>query len=416
MKFEFSNNKKMKTLKLYIITISFILINISAFAQSQDFNEIYALSDAAFHYKNYEQAKIFYSKAIVLKPNMAELYIKRGNSNYEEKMFDAAILDYKTALSLNNSTANYKISQCYAQTGNAAKACEYLELYLKSSDKITESEIKLNEAFSNIKNTKEWNKLWKNEYYSSFEKTYSEVLYQSSRNNDVEALEIIEEYLNKNSKKHEALELRGDILMKLKDYKNAEKTYSSALKLKPNNSEYILKAGNANFELGNFNKALEYYVKYSEIEQYNIEIKYKIAETEYQLKNYENASKNIDLYLKYYPSETDAIFLSSKIKYENNDLFPALEQINLCLKNNDSAPNYYVLRGDIYMKTQTFQNASDDYSMALDLNPKQAEVYFKRGISKTKIHDNVGACSDFKKAEQMGFYKASNFTSEYCND
>ena len=403
-----------KKISITIILVLIIIGNI--FSQESIYLEKIFKADAQFHYKNFEIAENLFSEAINIKNNNALIYIKRGNCFLAQRNYDKAIKDYKSAILLKNNIAIYKIARTYSLANNSVKACEYLNKYLKTKGKFSQSEIKMDTAFSNIENTKEWNNLWRNEFYSSYEKALEEAKYQMFRDKDEEALVIVNKILSKNKKRHEALEIRGDILIKFKDYKAAAKNYSEAYKIKSRNSNYIKKAGDAYFLAKKYKNALESYNTYLKQSPSDISIFHKKTLCLYKLNNLVEANNTLNLYLKYYTKDFEALLLSSKINYGLKEYFTALEKINICIENDKNNIEYYVLRGDIYSSTDNFENAKNDYAMALDLNPKMPEVYYKRGIAKIKLHDNKGACSDWQKAQRGGYHKAADYIEKHCKN
>lgn len=404
----------MITKKISIIIIASFFIFLKTFAQDSILVENIIRGDIQFKNKNFVEAEKLYSAAIKIKNNDSEIYIKRGQTLFELKNYDAAINDYQIAKDLKNDLALYKIAESYAELNNSKKSCYFLNLYLKTNSKIYESEIKQNKAFEKITDSQEWINLWKNDYYNSQEKLLAEANYQMQRNNDNEAFLISENILAKNKKKHEAHYLRGELFLKTKEYKNAAKSFEEAHKIKQKNFDYLQKAGDAYFLAKKYKNALEAYEKCSQQNAADIELIQKKAECLFILKKYDEANTQIDKYLYYNNLDFKALFLSAKIKLAQNELFKALEQINICIINNINTAEYYTLRADIYAQTESYTNASNDYSMALDLQPDQAEVYYKLGNIKFKLNETQSACSNWNTALRKGYYKAADKINIYC--
>ena len=45
----------------------------------------------------------------------------------------------------------------------------------------------------------------------------------------------------------------------------------------------------------------------------------------------------------------------------------------------------------------------------LDINPKSADAYNNRGVSKSRTGDKNGACKDYKKAISLGSKRTENW-------
>ena len=67
----------------------------------------------------------------------------------------------------------------------------------------------------------------------------------------------------------------------------------------------------------------------------------------------------------------------------------------------------YYNRGLTNFTRGHYDNAISDYSKAIDLNPNYAKAYENRRYTYfVKLDDRVKACSDFKKACELGMCKA----------
>jgi tetratricopeptide (TPR) repeat protein len=55
------------------------------------------------------------------------------------------------------------------------------------------------------------------------------------------------------------------------------------------------------------------------------------------------------------------------------------------------------------------------YDEAISLEPKNHLIYYNRGISKLNISDIKGACVDLKKSLELGYVKAKEVITTFCD-
>lgn len=398
--------------KTIILILGLLVFNIT-FSQNDDKNE-YMQALADIHYKKYENAEKLLVKLISENNRNNKLYNTLGNCYFKQQKYSDALIQYKKAYKQKNKIATYRIAECYSMLNNPVKAVEYLKIYLKTKDKFLQSEIKLNSNFSNIENSKLWVNLWKTKNYNSYEEKLSEAKFSISKQDFAEAFDILDLLIIKNNKRHKAHELRGDLLMLTKEFKNAGESFAKASEIKKHNYIYKKKTANAFLLAGKFKKAYKFCNNAISENPFDAEMYLLKAKIENKQKKYDNADISINYFLKYYPDNSEALNLAGKVLYNKEDYIDALEKYTFSLKNDTSKPEYFINRADAYLAVSMFDNAEKDLSMALDLNPKQPEVYFKRAIAKLKAHKTQEACSDFEKAYNKGYYDASFYMMKYC--
>lgn len=96
----------------------------------------------------------------------------------------------------------------------------------------------------------------------------------------------------------------------------------------------------------------------------------------------------------------------------------ALEKYNKAMTFNRETARVLRCRAAAYAGNKDFLAAIKDYDEAIRLNTDYAgEVYYSRGLSKTKLTDpdRSGACADFQKAKELGFdIDTGKLIEEYC--
>lgn len=406
------NHKMSKVRKIFI---SVIILLTCFVAESQTIkNNIYQKAISEYSQNNFDKTISLLNNDDLQYRNDDMFLILRGDSYFALNNFSAALSDYLSAYKLKNKVASLKIAECYSQLNEPYKAVEYLKIYLKTPNKLLQSEIKLLSAFTKIENTKAWINLWKNNYYNSYEKKLDEAKYQISKNDYATAFDILDKLIIKNKKRHRAYEIRGDLLKLNKDYKNAAISYLKASEIKKHNLTYKIKTADAFYLIKKYKRAENIYNEIVANKYYNPEILINKTKNELELKKYLDAKQSVNLFLSFFPDNAEAYYLSGKIHSVNNENIAALEDFNRSIAQDNSKPEYFTSCGDAYLKTKTYKSAVYSYSMALDLNPKLPEVWYKKGLAEIKLYKYSEACEDLKKAKSMNYNKADDLLFKYC--
>lgn len=410
---EIQKNNKMSKVRKIFISVIILLTSFVAGSQTIE-NNLYQKAISEYSQNHFDMAISLLNNKNLQNSNDDMLFILRGNSYFYLNNFTAALSDYLLAYKLKNKTAALKIAQCYSKFNDAYKAVEYLKIYLKTPNKLLQSEIKLLPAFTQIENTKAWIDLWKNNYYNSYEKKLDEAKYQISKNDYAAALDILDKLIIKNNKRHRAYKIRADILILNKDYKNAAISYLKASKIKKRNLTYKIKTADAFYLNKKYKKAENIYNEIITDKYYNPQILLNKTKNEINARKYSDARQSINLFLSFFPDNAEAYYLSGKIYSFNNENIAALENFNQSIAKDNSKPQYFTSCGDAYLKTKTYESAVYSYSMALDLNPKLPEVWYKKGLAEIKLYKYSEACEDLKKAKSMNYNKADDYIFKYC--
>jgi len=75
---------------------------------------------------------------------------------------------------------------------------------------------------------------------------------------------------------------------------------------------------------------------------------------------------------------------------------------------------YSILALDKY-KNNDLPSAKAYFDSAIMANPTDAETYFNRGLIEFRLNDNISACSDMRKADELGLKEAKEILKSFCN-
>jgi tetratricopeptide (TPR) repeat protein len=364
----------------------------------------------------YDSAIIHLNKVIAEKPSGVEARYNRGICLFEMKRYDDAISEFLLINRQRNGRGSLMLAKIETKLNHEELAVKFLREHLRSSYKVPEKDILLDEVFVKLESHVAWKGLWKEkEWYSTYDKALQEALYLKSTGayleainhlNDLEkkgfkktlvyqylaeiylvsgnkkaALEALEKSINSNSRNLETLKLRIDLLTSNEEFKKAQQDCNRLLKQAPDEFDYYLIAGRIESRLG----------------------------------EYESAVKKVKFYLELYPLSPEANNELGEIHFDKGKYINALSSFNRTLELDKSNAGYYYNRGRTYAATKTYKYAERDFSMALDLNPMDPDTWFSKGIIDAELGNTDTACFDFKKAFQYGKYEAKKYIDRLCS-
>lgn len=97
----------------------------------------------------------------------------------------------------------------------------------------------------------------------------------------------------------------------------------------------------------------------------------------------------------------------------------AITTFNKAMTYNRETARVLRCRGEAFYSSKDYLSAIKDYTEAIELGTDYpGEVYYSRAMCKAKLTepDYEGACTDFKKAKELGFtIEGRDVISLYCN-
>ena len=331
--------------------------------------------NALFKEKRYDDAIIYYEKAIKINNSIEVLYSNKGTCEKKLEKYKEAIRDYKKALEINpKNTKNLnRLASVYIIVGNLGEAkmtqqkalnfepnnSEYKE-QMGTIEKIIEDEQKMREKINEQKfdEAEEICKklIEKVSDFSDLKKNYIKILIENVKLKD--ALAYIDKAINFEDKMKDP---EFDYLIALTLYFEGE--YEKAKK-----QINLMKQKN------NFNEQTEQLLKkVNEIEG----IKNKANEI-FKQKKYEEAIEEYTKILEFDPQNKkfNSLILANRAlcyqKLKKNT--EALRDSNQSVKLNPYYARGYVKRGNVYMELKMFDDARADFQKAKELDPSVSGI------------------------------------------
>jgi Tfp pilus assembly protein PilF len=309
--------------------------------------------------------------------------------------------------------ANYTLAKNFMAVNDYANAIRHLSKHLADKNHYPKKQVRLDPAFAILEDSREWIKLWQNEWYSDAEIQNAECDYLLSGGQIDEASVLADQIIS---------DYPGDPhawlnLARIKQKQSQDRQYKDAL-----DRSVQLAANNPNVGA----EILSYLIESANYEKVNslasALLRNDPTNPEYQI------ARSLARIL----SGKESLAMREIEAMENSGLSPAELYYQAGKKLHTSIP----LQAEVYltkavdagiMDARFFYErallrvdlnkpdlALDDFAMSLDINPAQPELYLKRAQVRLDIGDTEGACYDWKKAAEMGNAKATDLLFKYC--
>lgn len=328
--------------------------------------------------------------------------------------YNKAISSYNNANALRAGSGELGLARVYAVLNNKVSSLYHLEQHLRSTFRLPQRDILTDSSLKTLEGSREWNALWKKEWYTQLEVGVAEVEYLVGRNRIDEASESAGSFASLYSDRPEVDYIRGILAIRKGSAADASRYFRQSLDKDGNvarvwemyieslaaTGDYFSAANAASEAISVFPERLSLYI----LKVDNLR----------RAGDRESAMKDIITLVKYYPENEEVTRLAGIIAYETRNYSQALKYLSDNIERYPGVADHYNSRGDVYLVTKTWEFAIKDYSMALDLDPFNGDTYYKKASALIESGNVKDACHDLKMALKLGNRKASALISKLC--
>ena len=72
------------------------------------------------------------------------------------------------------------------------------------------------------------------------------------------------------------------------------------------------------------------------------------------------------------------------------------------------------MRGEAKNMMNNYTGAIEDFTYILNANPRDAKVYYRRGLDYIALNNKNEGCVDLKTAGDLGYFDAYEAINKYC--
>ncbi len=401
--------------KIHIrIILVWLLFPASLMAQKMP-EDNYLRGYAFYLQEKYDSAITCFDKSLKISGQNTDAFYYRGLSYLKTGNDQKAIQDFTEVDKSDQGRGAIWIARIYARENNVDEMLKYLDLHLRSNNRLPESVILLDNDFSAYENNRKWTDFWKSaNYYTGFDHALAQANYLIKTGDYAEAADVISEGLKSNYRKAPLYAKRAEVYLNTGNDKQALADLNAALTTDHRNADLYARRADVNYRLGKFTDALDDYASALKYDPDNIKLYPRRALANSKNGLYDQAVSDMNFYLTYFSDDDTSWYHFGMIHRENHKLFDALHCFNKALSLSQADPKYFVARGETYMDTRTYKYAHNDFTMALDLDPHDAKAYFDLGTAAVKLGNRDEACYGFRKAYENGYQQAREFMDQYC--
>lgn len=132
------------------------------------------------------------------------------------------------------------------------------------------------------------------------------------------------------------------------------------------------------------------------------------------LGRYHSAIRDYSKALKMNPNNDRTYLYRGNAKNQLSDKKGAFRDYCKAIELNQNNFDAYYICGILKQEEEDYDSAIYYYNHAIVINTDDADAYRNRGSAKADIGDLNGACSDWKKASELGLKEADEMIKEYC--
>lgn len=202
-----------------------------------------------------------------------------------------------------------------------------------------------------------------------------------------------------------------------KEYQEAIKVLSDAIAEDKNNSDLLLKRGEAKYLSGKGILAIQDFNKVISIDASN-SMAYAFRSAVYvDLKDFKSAIEDCKKALELDPNNELAYIRmgDSYFSMEDPNYIEAMKAYNYAINLNDKNKTALHNRGFAKKELKDYLGAIDDFNKAIIIDAEYGSAYMNRGICKSLLGDTPGACIDWYLAGEMGQEEAQDYIATRCN-
>ncbi len=428
----------------------------------KEFRGYLILGTSKIELEDYEGAMYAYNKSIELNSNNAKLYYNRGNIHKELDQEEEAVQDFNKAIAIDPTDSDFyhargqvkitiesyqeAVEDCTKAIEINPKEPDYYFTRGRAQSKLGNHEIAiedLNKAIQINPDDDEYYLIRGSCHYLSYNNEEAIVDYSKAIELDPE---FVGAYYNRGIVRNEIDDFQGaiddyskviesspeneDAYIKrahskalLGDTKGMVSDYTKAIEINPNNDYYYFQRAVGKRDLADPKSARDDYTKAIEIESGNQEYYFHRATTNKLLVDYEGALNDYLKVIELDPESKNAKVSSVgldgiKLHFFNaagsgdkhaieilkNKCYPDAQKLieleTSEIKNNSKNSEHLINRGLLKEKFDPL-DAVNDFTKAIEIDPENANIYFFRGIVRSKLRDTQSAIDDLKRSIEI---------------
>ena len=207
-----------------------------------------------------------------------------------------------------------------------------------------------------------------------------------------------------------ALATRGKVYSEMKEYQRAMEDFENALKSEKHYSVYYNRAV-ARYDMKDYQGAIE---DFEEVLKQKPElIDFPLPDSYFNLGNFKKAIEYYVSLTRIHPGAENYRRLAFTY-FSAGDYVKAVEAYDSAIQLQPQNPDIYTNRGCTKMAMNDYRGSINDFTIALTINSNDVKALFNRGIAKCNVGMKTEGCSDLRIVAAMGYPWASEAMNKNC--
>lgn len=380
---------------------------------SQNVYEEFFRAAAAKEYGRTDSAIIILNN-IIAQTNDTVLMLYKSQVLALSGQYNVAVPEVLKVVNAGNLSAWLPAARYAALSGNAEKAMDHLENYLKTEKRLPDNMLKTDTCFRQLTSMERWERIWRNQPADEWMDLKAEVYYRMSRKEYEKLFDLLDRGMEKFPSSDELYYYRFLVFFNTQNYSGALKNIKKAVKLQPANASYFLSFARLYRQMKLYGDAVKQYEAYAAKNPYDIFVYPEMVATCNEAGKHALAVKYAEIYLKYFEKDDQVWFRYGYAREMLKEYKKAITIYTNVLNLNGRYADAYFRRGMCYFEMSDWENAFNEFTLTLDLKPRTGEIFYYRGVSRLNKGDKVGACRDFERAKSYDYLQATEYMMKVC--
>jgi protein O-mannosyl-transferase len=207
---------------------------------------------------------------------------------------------------------------------------------------------------------------------------------------------------------------RSCLYIETKKYKEALTDCDKTIELSPKFAYAYYNRGSAHYNLGNHKDAIQDFSEAILLDSTMDIFYYYRGLTYYDMESFNAALNDFSSAIKLNGSNTDALLYHSKCLFKSQNYSSAISDLDELVKMKPDNVTYIYYRGNAKYYKGDMIGALQDFNTILYSSADFAPAYYGRALAYIASDSLESACTDLKKANELGYSVDAEMLTKYC--
>jgi tetratricopeptide (TPR) repeat protein len=207
---------------------------------------------------------------------------------------------------------------------------------------------------------------------------------------------------------------RARAFLELNEFEKSRKDLESGLLIDPNNVEALFDLAYVGTLTEDFELAIDAYERVIQLDPANTKAYVNLGNVKGRMGESDIAIKYFSKAISINPNDAIAYFNRATEKLMLNDKKGAVEDLSFSVSIDSNNISSHFLIAETYLQLKDFKNTIKHVERIIKLDSQNARAYFLKGTAELELKENDKACTDLRKAGELGYYDAYELITKNC--